>query len=131
MRTWQSCLPCRHDELLLYFHERRGEMGLNWSFWPRSPAVLSIRRRDEVSVTVQTNYFKVGVADKLCEKDLVGKVFFFHVFLFEVLRSSVSPCEEDESYHLPDCVARWAKRAYRDIFERHNKTGEFWLIYCI
>ncbi len=87
----------QHEELLVYIHEKGNEIGLHWSFWPRTPAIVPLRRRDEVSATVQKNYF--------------------------TSLKSVDHCEEDETYSLPDCVTKWAKNEYKHIFEKSNRTG--------
>ncbi len=86
-----------HERMLLYFHERGDEVGLNWGFWPRIPVTAEVRRGDVVTVTVTRNYFMA-------------------------LRS-VSSCEESEDYSYPDCVMRWARDRYRELFKIRNGTG--------
>ncbi len=88
----------KHDELILFIHQRQNEVGLNWGYWPVSPFSIVVKKKDEIMLTVQRNFFKT-------------------------LKSLVH-CEEDEDYSYPSCVMAWAKAEYGRMFKRYNKTGK-------
>lgn len=87
-----------HDELILFFHERHNEIGLHWSFWPIKPNSLTIKTGDGITVTVKANQFKS-------------------------LSSHIS-CTSEESYSYPECVTKWARKSYKEMFKSQNKTGK-------
>ncbi len=86
----------RHEELFLYFHEDYDEIGLNWGYYPILPIQIIIGRRRHYTVSVRTNLFKPY---------------------------NNKGCLKTDDYSYPECVVKWARKRYVEMFKENNRTG--------
>ncbi len=87
-------------EITFYLHEKHNEIGLLWSYWPISPVTFSVKAKDQLIVTVQ--------------KDTHTPTSTYSTFA----------CTNDYNHSYPKCVTERIRKAYIDMFTKHNKTGE-------
>ncbi len=81
-------------QMVLFFHERHNEIGLNYGYWPVKPLSVRLRPGDEASLYIKKE--------------------------FCITHSGEEKCEKEEGYSYPKCVLDWARNSY----ENSNKTGE-------